>query len=156
MLRRHFLSDLSRYAVLCAGAPNLWRLTTRPRLDGNPFTLGVASGDPTPNACVIWTRLAPDPFAPLGGMDGSRPVVDWDVAEDEGFSRIVQRGRYTCAPELGYSVHVDVQGLAPDRWYFYRFTLPAGSSPVGRLRTTPADGARTLAAVSAEPGAVAV
>ena len=143
MLRRHFLSDLSRYAVLCAGAPNLWRLTTRPRLDGNPFTLGVASGDPTPNACVIWTRLAPDPFAPLGGMDGSRPVVDWDVAEDEGFSRIVQRGRYTCAPELGYSVHVDVQGLAPDRWYFYRFTLPAGSSPVGRLRTPPAEGART-------------
>jgi alkaline phosphatase D len=137
MHRRHFLTDLSRYAVLCAGAPNLWRLTRRPALQGTPFTLGVASGDPTPTGCVIWTRLAPDPFAPLGGMDGSRPIIDWEVADDEGFSRVVRRGRYTCAPELGYSVHVDVDGLAPDRWYFYRFTLPAGSSPVGRLRTTP-------------------
>ncbi|MBK7830874.1 MAG: alkaline phosphatase D family protein [Gemmatimonadetes bacterium] len=142
MDRRLFLSDLTRYAVLCAGAPNLWRLTTRPVLSGNPFALGVASGDPTPNACVIWTRLAPDPFAPHGGMDGQKVVLDWEVADDEGFSKVVKRGRYTCAPELGYSVHVDVQGLAPDRWYFYRFTLPAGSSTVGRLRTTPLDGAQ--------------
>ncbi|MCC7323664.1 MAG: PhoD-like phosphatase N-terminal domain-containing protein, partial [Gemmatimonadaceae bacterium] len=80
MDRRLFLSDLTRYAVLCAGAPNLWRLTTRPVLSGNPFALGVASGDPTPNACVIWTRLAPDPFAPHGGMDGQKVVLDWEVA----------------------------------------------------------------------------
>lgn len=143
MHRRDFLSDLSRYAVLCAGASNAWRLTRRPVLQGTPFTLGVASGDPTPTRCVIWTRLAPDPFAPLGGMDGSRPIVDWEVAEDEGFTRVARRGRYTCAPELGYSVHVDVDGLAPDRWYHYRFTLPAGSSPVGRLRTAPAATALT-------------
>lgn len=141
MHRRLFLSDLTRYAAICAGAPGLWRLTSRPFLAGYPFTLGVASGDPTPNACVIWTRLAPDPFAPHGGMDGSRPVIGWEVAEDEQFAKIVQRGRYTCAPELGYSVHVDVQGLAPDRWYYYRFTMPDATSPVGRLRTTPADGA---------------
>ena len=143
MDRRLFLSDLARYAVLCAGAPNLWRLTTRPTIAGNPFTLGVASGDPTPDACVIWTRLAPDPFAPLGGMDGSRPVIGWEVAEDEGFAKVAQRGVYTCAPELGYSAHVDVQGLSSDRWYFYRFTMPGGTSPVGRLRTTPADGVQS-------------
>ncbi len=142
MDRRLFLSDLTRYAVLCAGAPNLWRLTTRPALSGDPFALGVASGDPTPNGCVIWTRLAPDPFAPQGGMDGSKTIINWEVAEDEGFSKIVQKGRYTCAPELGYSAHVDVPGLAPDRWYFYRFTMPAAQSQVGRLRTTPPDGAQ--------------
>jgi len=141
MRRRDFLSDVARYAALCAGTPALWRLTTQPSCGGAPFTLGVASGDPTPTGCVIWTRLAPDPFAPLGGMDGGRPVISWEVADDEGFTKVVQRGRYTCAPELGYSVHVDVDGLAPDRWYFYRFTLPDGASPVGRLRTTPAEGA---------------
>lgn len=141
--RRCFLADLSRYAVLCAGAPNIWRLTRHPALQATPFTLGVASGDPTSTGCVIWTRLAPDPFAPQGGMDGTRTLLDWEVADDEGFTRVLKRGRYTCAPELGYSAHVDVDGLAPDRWYFYRFTLPAGSSPVGRLRTTPAEGART-------------
>ena len=27
-----------------------------------PFTLGVASGDPLPDGVVIWTRLAPSPL----------------------------------------------------------------------------------------------
>lgn len=140
MDRRTFLTDLSRYAFLCAGVPNTWRVTTRPRLAGDPFTLGVASGDPTPDSCVIWTRLAPDPLAPYGGMDGLRTVIGWEVAHDEAFSQIVRQGRYTCAPELGFSVHVDVEGLEPDRWYFYRFTGSEGQSPVGRLRTAPAEG----------------
>ena len=39
-----------------------------------PFTLGVASGDPLPNAVVLWTRLAPRPLAPAGGMPGNRPI----------------------------------------------------------------------------------
>jgi len=140
--RRTFLHDLSRYALACAATPAPWRATRRPRLAGDPFVLGVASGDPTPDACVLWTRLAPSPFEPLGGMDGLPVVLGWEVAHDEGFSRVVDRGRVTCAPELGYSAHVDVRGLEPDRWYFYRFTLPEGGSPVGRLRTTPAPGAR--------------
>lgn len=143
MDRRVFLSDIARYAALCAALPNEWRLTRMPRLADTPFTLGVASGDPTADACVIWTRLAPDPFAPLGGMDGRRTVLDWEVAADEQFANVVRKGQYICAPELGFSAHVDVQGLDPDRWYFYRFTLPAGSSPVGRLRTAPAAGAQT-------------
>ena len=32
----------------------------------------------------------------------------------------------------------EVQGLAPDRWYFYRFIAGGVSSPVGRTRTLPA------------------
>src|ERR1051325_9212504 len=59
---------------------------------------------------------------------------------DDRFSKIVKSGRATAAPELGYSVHVDVDGLAPDRWYFYRFTVGDAVSPIGRLRTTPAAG----------------
>ena len=35
-----------------------------------PFTLGVASGDPVPDGVVLWTRLAPDPLVPGGGMPG--------------------------------------------------------------------------------------
>jgi alkaline phosphatase D len=74
-------------------------------------------------------------------MEGQRTAVDWIVADDESFSRVVQRGRATAAPELGYSVHVDVDGLAPDRWYCYRFATGDAVSPVGRLRTAPAEGA---------------
>jgi alkaline phosphatase D len=140
MKRRDFLSDLARAAALCAVVPNDWRVLYRPRLADDPFQLGVASGDPTPTGAVLWTRLAPRPLEPEGGMDGRRVAVGWEVADDEWFSRGVRRGRATAAPELSYSVHVDVDGLAPDRWHFYRFSVGSATSPVGRVRTTPARG----------------
>jgi len=39
----------------------------------DPFTLGVASGDPTLTGVVLWTRLAPQPLDPDGGM----PARGW-------------------------------------------------------------------------------
>ncbi len=74
-------------------------------------------------------------------MDGQRTIVRWEVAEDERFSRIVRQGRAIAAPELSYSVHIDDDGLAPGRWYHYRFTAGDAVSPIGRLRSTPAAGA---------------
>lgn len=143
MQRRDFLSDIAAYSVLCAGVPNIWRVTSTPRLVDDPFTLGVASGDPTPNSAVIWTRLAPKIFEPDGGLGGERITMTWEVADDEKFAKVVKSGRVTAVPELAYSAHVDVQGLEPDRWYFYRFTLTGGASPVGRVRTAPAADAMT-------------
>jgi alkaline phosphatase D len=143
VLRRDFLLDLARAAALCAVVPNDWRVITRPRLVDDPFRLGIACGDPTPTGAVIWTRLAPRPFEPEGGMDGLKTVVAWEVADDDGFSNVVRRGRATAAPELSYSLHVDVDGLEPDRWYWYRFHVGDAVSPAGRLRTTPAPGAMT-------------
>jgi alkaline phosphatase D len=92
---------------------------------------------------MLWTRLAPSPLEPAGGMTGLRTVVTWEVANDDKFSKIVKQGRATAAPELGYSVHADVDGLEPDRWYFYRFRSGDAVSPIGRVRTTPAEGAQT-------------
>lgn len=143
MERRRFITDIARYAALCSVAPADWRVVSRPRYVDDPFTLGVASGDPTSSGAVLWTRLAPRPFEPEGGMPGFRPIIDWEVADDESFARIVRRGRYTAAPELAYSVHVELEGLAADRWYFYRFRSGEAVSPVGRVRTTPAAGANT-------------
>lgn len=143
MERRRFLGDLTRYAALCAGLPNEWRLVHRPRFADDPFALGVASGDPTPTGAVLWTRLAPRPFEPNGGMPGDRAIVDWEVATDDGFQQVVRRGRQTAAPELAYSVHAEVEGLAPDRWYVYRFRSGDAVSAVGRLRTAPAADATT-------------
>ena len=143
MQRRDFLLDVARLAALTATIPNDWRVVLRPRFADDPFQLGVASGDPTSTAVMLWTRLAPKPFEPDGGMTGLRTTVTWEVADDEAFSKMVKTGRGTAAPELGYSVHVDVDGLAPDRWYFYRFRTGDATSPVGRMRTTPAAGAST-------------
>jgi alkaline phosphatase D len=143
MKRREFLVDLARSAALCAAVPNGWRVTTRPHFADDPFQLGVASGDPTPTGGVLWTRLAPKPLEPGGGMNGLRTVVNWQLADDDKFSKIVKQGRATAARELSHSVHVDLDGLTPDRWYFYRFTVGDATSDVGRFRTTPDASATT-------------
>ena len=105
-----------------------------------PFTLGVASGDPTHNSVILWTRLANDPLD--GGGMGSRGIeVKWEVATDEQMSHVVRRGSVVALPDLAHSVRVRVLGLQPDRWYWYRFKAEGELSPVGRTRTFPAPGA---------------
>ncbi|WP_069163615.1 alkaline phosphatase D family protein [Nocardia altamirensis] len=132
-------------AVLAGAATASSGLFRVPRWDDYPFSLGVASGDPTADGVVLWTRLAPDPFAPdgLGGMP-LRPVsVEYEVAHDESFRQVVARGTAVATRELAHSVHPEVSGLAPDRWYFYRFRAGTVLSPIGRTRTAPAVGSPT-------------
>jgi alkaline phosphatase D len=108
-------------------------------LGANPFTLGVASGDPWPDGFVIWTRLAPRPLEEHGGMPAAHVPVRWEVAEDAAFARVVRQGEAIAVPELAHSLHVEIDGLRPQRPYWYRFAV-AGSdtSPVGMARTAPA------------------
>ncbi|MGB6230029.1 MAG: alkaline phosphatase D family protein, partial [Litorimonas sp.] len=100
------------------------------------FSLGVASGDPLSDGVVLWTRIVPDPLALGDPLPGSIDV-DWEVAEDERFSRIVRRGRKRAVAEWAHSVHVEVSGLSPARTYYYRFLADGQSSPIGRTRTAP-------------------
>ena len=106
----------------------------------NPFTLGVASGDPTPDGIVLWTRLAPDPADP--GAMGQAPVrVGWRVATDDGMRRVVSRGSAIAFPELAHSVHVEVEGLQAGRDYFYQFDVGDEESAIGHFRTAPPEDA---------------
>jgi alkaline phosphatase D len=103
----------------------------------DPFTLGVASGDPLHDSIVLWTRLAPEPLRADGGME-PRPVeVRWEVAKDPSMRRLVRRGGTTAWPSFAHSVHVEVDGLDDGREYFYRFTTGSAASPVGCTRTAP-------------------
>ena len=102
-----------------------------------PFQLGVASGDPSPDGIVLWTRLAPKPMAG-GGMPDEAIEVAWQVAEDERMSKVVRQGTTVANPEWAHAVHVEVNGLRPDRWYFYQFKAGGETSPKGRTRTVPA------------------
>jgi alkaline phosphatase D len=111
-----------------------------PNLSGDPFTLGVASGDPLSDRVILWTRLAPKPLEG-GGMPNEPVPVAWQLARDDAFSEIVSQGVASAAPELAHSVHVDAIGLDPDSWYFYRFKVGDAFSPVGRTRTAPCPGA---------------
>ncbi|PXY22403.1 alkaline phosphatase D family protein [Prauserella muralis] len=141
--RRRFLGcgGAGAAAVLLGtGAWNAAGSFAAPAGQTNPFTLGVGSGDPVSDGVVLWTRLAPDPFAEdgTGGMP-RRPVrVEYEVAVDERFRGVVRRGSVVATPELGHSVHPEIRGLAPDREYFYRFRAGSELSMVGRTRTTPA------------------
>lgn len=90
---------------------------------------------------VLWTRVAPQPLEPGGGMPPEPVGVTWEIAEDEALTQIVQTGTVVADPAWAHAVHVEVAGLRPDRWYWYRFHCGGGTSPVGRTRTFPAEGA---------------
>jgi alkaline phosphatase D len=99
----------------------------------DPFALGVASGAPHDHGMVLWTRIAPAALpSPLSPVD-----VRWQIADDESFKRPVASGQAAALPHLGHSVHVEVTGLQPGRWYFYRFLLGDATSDIGRTRTAP-------------------
>ncbi|ANB09990.1 alkaline phosphatase [Streptomyces ambofaciens] len=124
------------------------------RITSDPFTLGVASGDPLPGSVLLWTRLAPEPFLEDGGMGTERVTVEWEVALDEYFAAVLFRGTAEAHAEYAHSVHVDVQGLTPGTVYYYRFRTGVWLSPTGRTRTAPAQSSVTsslkLAAVACQ------
>lgn len=145
--RRQSISQTRRRVLMAAGALGALggcaRLTpvrsTGLALD--PFTLGVASGDPQAGGFVIWTRLAPEPLADesgAGGMPPERVEVEWLIAEDEQLRRVAQRGTLFAEPDWAHSVHVEVAGLNPDRPYWYCFRAGDWQSRTGRTRTAPA------------------
>jgi alkaline phosphatase D len=107
------------------------------RFDRYPFALGVASGDPSPTGVVLWTRLAPDPFAVGGGLPAEPYEVRFEISRDPGFHEIVRKGSAVALPDEAHSVRVELFGLGPRHEYFYRFKVGDDVSPVGRTRTTP-------------------
>jgi alkaline phosphatase D len=107
-------------------------------LPSDPFTLGIASGDPLPDGVILWTRLAPDPTIAGGGMPDEVVSVFWEVATDDQFTQCVLMGDADADPKFGHSLHIDAHGLLPDTWYYYRFKVGEWTSKTGRTRTLPA------------------
>jgi alkaline phosphatase D len=97
------------------------------------FAHGIASGDPTAHAVVIWTRVDRHDEPMLG--------VGWTVATDPLLRRVVASGATTTSAARDWTVHVDVEGLRPGSTYYYGFELDGEHSPVGRTRTLPGDDA---------------
>jgi alkaline phosphatase D len=140
--RRRLISRFGAAAGLLVAAPILaGPSVAQVAFTRDPFRLGVASGEPLPDGFVIWTRLAPEPFEIGCGMPSSPVEVDWEVAEDDQFAVIVRSGRTIAFPHLAHAAHVEVTGLSPGRPYWYRFRAGGATSPTGRARTTPEQGA---------------
>src|SRR5262245_47455686 len=106
--RRLFLAYGSALAAIpLLGRRVEGRIVRRFPAADNPFSLGVASGEPTAGGVVIWTRLAPKPLEPGGGMPVDNVEVAWDLAEDEAMARVIQTGSAVATPQLGHSIHVE-------------------------------------------------
>ena len=140
-------SRMSRRDLLAAGGVGAFALASGSLFSGRaialprgayPVVAGVASGEPAANSVVLWTRIALDALGrtPVKG----KVPVSWELAEDEGITRIVARGVETAIAKEGHSVHVEVPNLKPGHEYHYRFYANGEASAVGRTRTAPKRG----------------
>ena len=145
---------ISRRSVLIGAAGSAALLSVGARgalgLTHGLFTLGVASGDPSPDGVVLWTRLAPVPLDPDGGMPPVAVPVRWEVADDERFGRIVQSGVAQAHPRWG------IRCMSTSRGCVLHVAISTVSSPavkqvprVGRsLHRRPAQRSIDFASVS--------
>ncbi|MBO2563900.1 alkaline phosphatase D family protein [Shewanella algae] len=93
------------------------------------FLHGVASGDPTQDAVIIWTRVTPQTAGDVR--------VSWQVSRDGAFSDLVTTGEMMTNAERDYTVKVDAIGLESGSRYFYRFMTGDKTSTVGMTKTLP-------------------
>jgi alkaline phosphatase D len=96
-----------------------------------PFYHGVASGDPLSDRVILWTRVTPERDSTI--------TVQWAIASDTAMRTVVRSGTVSTNAGRDYTVKVDVQGLEPDRTYYYRFSALGRTSITGRTKTLPAD-----------------
>ena len=95
------------------------------------FLHGVASGDPTADAIILWTRLS---------ADATTVPVQWQLAEDKYFTRVIRSGDTTTSALSDYTVKIDVRDLNAGTEYYYRFRAGTVTSATGRAKTLPAAG----------------
>ncbi|MGE3790796.1 MAG: alkaline phosphatase [Hyphomonadaceae bacterium] len=123
---RRALIDRRGMLIAGAAAAAAPRAAWAQSLSPGQFTHGVASGDPAPDGVVLWTRFT--------GGDGR---IAWEIAEDDVFAHIIQRGEARADATRDFCVKIDVRGLAPGRAYHYRFLSASGPSITGLTRTAP-------------------
>lgn len=130
--RRQFLR-LASVTAAAVALPRPGPAWSAVPVDRGLFAQSVASGDPRPDRVVLWTRIAP-----ASGIASLR----LQLATDEAFEDLRVERRFAVGAATDGCLKVRVEGLEPDRRYYYRFlaTTPEGtvSSPIGRTRTAPA------------------
>ena len=107
MGRRQVLRGMIGSTVLTVGAPVLSGCESHvERFDRDPFSLGIASGEPSPDGVVLWTNITPPPAQTKKAIS-----VRWEIANDDRMIDKIQSGETMAHPDLGHAVHVEVDGL---------------------------------------------
>lgn len=94
-----------------------------------PFYHGVASGDPTQNEVVLWTRITPEIV--------KEHQVKWIMSSDSLQEKVLQTGTIKTDSTKDYTVKVVASKLKPDTYYWYSFEYENSKSIVGRTKTLP-------------------
>jgi len=97
---------------------------------GVSFVHGVASGDPTTDSVLLWTRVTSRETGPISGT--------FELFDSLVFDEPLTSGSFSTDADRDYTVKVEAEGLSPGTTYYYRFRCQGATSPVGRTRTAPA------------------
>lgn len=97
-----------------------------------PFYHGVASGDPTENSVILWTKVTLDTSIQTA-------KIHWELASDEAFKHVLQKGKLTTTEVDDFTIKPDVTGLQPNTTYYYRFRYKKTYSITGITKTLPSD-----------------
>ncbi|MDB4937322.1 MAG: Phosphodiesterase/alkaline phosphatase, partial [Labilithrix sp.] len=137
LTRRKLLKAASAAAIAAAlpAIPGCAREESA--LPTGPFRHGVASGDPLPDAVILWTRLTQDPATDPAPAPTGTVQVTWEIAKDATFASIARSGAATADADRDFTVKVDATGLEPGTTYYYRFRALGETSPIGRTKTAP-------------------
>ena len=123
LTRKQFLASL----LALVGQAFLSKIGLKAK-SATAFKHGVASGDPLQDRVIIWTRIS---------TVDTDMGVHWEVAVDERFEQVVQRGAFQTSPERDYTIKIDVVGLRPGSRYYYRFRYKDEHSVTGATQTLP-------------------
>jgi len=136
--RRRFLKN----SLIAAGgvfiAPLIESCSDDPTaIDGAPdnlknggFESGVASFDPSATGIIIWTRYSAETDA----------EITWEISKENSFSEILRRGQVKADVANDFTLAIDVQNIASNTKYYYRFynAKTKEASVVGETLTLPA------------------
>ena len=131
MTRRGVLGVLTATTAAACSSTKSETLKSNAAGPKGTFAHGIASGDPTADAVMLWTRVTPE--KPEGG-----PLeITWEMAQDPDFTTLAKSGTVTATAVSNWTAKVDATGLQTETWYYYRFRLRNIVSPVGKTRTLP-------------------
>ncbi len=143
--RRQFLKSvgaLSGYFIVSAILP--FHGCQREHKHSNrsfSFPQGVASGDPTENSIILWTRIVEKPSldksgTPLELLNSIATIVQ--VSTQKDFKNVIVEKEVQANAEDDFTIKILVKDLKPNTTYYYRFLVGKDiSEPLGRTFTAP-------------------
>ncbi|MGL5837476.1 MAG: alkaline phosphatase D family protein [Sphingorhabdus sp.] len=129
LIDRRLLIKTGLYGLSALGLPGGAFAATEAALTKG-FSHGVASGEPSQDSVLLWTRY-------VSNMADTKLIVE--ISETADFRKMASGTETIAAPSRDYTSKAIMRGLKPGRSYYYRFIAPDGTkSVVGRTRTLPA------------------